>query len=165
MWQVWSTIENNFLTAVQLLQTYHCSSRLSFFLPPPTGSGGDLDSSLNSEIRVPWCMSPCILSWCLCLFFVLHFELILQLPKLPTVSLSPCLFMTLKLAGIINKILLKICCWGLPCILPVITGCVDNEISYEKDYANVLLPWSYSSHSIPSISRQLSSVPLCLLQL
>lgn len=77
----------------------------------------DLDSRLNSRLDSRD-MSPCILSICVCLLFVLHFQLVLWLQKLPAVSFSPCLI-TLKIAGITNKVLLITVAGTVPLILPV----------------------------------------------
>lgn len=42
----------------------------------------------------------------------------------------------------------KICCWDFTLHFANHIGCVDNKTLFEKDYADILLPWFYSNQSI-----------------
>lgn len=66
---------------------------------------------------------------------------------------STSLIVALKLAEIVNKLLLKSVAGILPFACHV--GCVGNEISYEKDYVDI-----FSFHVL-AVSRVISGISYC----
>lgn len=71
--------------------------------------------------------------------------------EIATSQFSTSLIVTLKLAGIANKLLVNSAAVILPFACHI--GCVDNEISYEKDYIDV-----FSFHVLAVTGVSLASV-------
>lgn len=109
-------------------------------------------------------VSPCILSRCVCLLFVLHLQLMTT--EIVNSQLQPLPYHCIEISWNYKESSTNICCWDFTFDFASHIGCVDDEILREKVYVDFLLPYSCSIQSIPSIRRQILTVCLlaCILQ-
>lgn len=103
-------------------------------------------------------MSPCILSRCVCLLFVLHLQLMTT--EVVNSQLQPLPYHYIEIRWNYKASSTNMCCWDFTFDFASHLGCIDNEILHEKACVDFLLSYSRRIQSIPSIRRQILSVAL-----